>query len=205
MGYDHDWHETDNTKDACYAYLHEKFPLTSNISFLNNDFKELPNDIIVVGCTLFTDFQAFDNREVAMLASEKYLNDYRYVHTYDNFGTSRLVNVLDYEKWFKESLQFIEGMCEANPTCKIIVLTHHAPSLKSLSPEYVNDILSASYVSNLEDFIKKHRNIKMWCHGHVHRPFNYKIGECDVICNPFGYYNENEMRLSRYIGEVYEL
>jgi Icc-related predicted phosphoesterase len=205
MGYDRDWESTDHTKEACYAHLHQEFPLTSNISFMDNDFKEVGDDIIIVGCTLYTNYLAYDNRELGMKLGETYLNDFRYVLTYAHDGEERLITALDYEDRFNKSIQFIEEMCNSNPNHKIIVMTHHAPSKRSLSPEYVDDLLSSSYASKLDDFIMAHSNIKLWCHGHVHRPFNYKIGECDVICNPFGYYNENSMKLTQYIGEVYEL
>jgi hypothetical protein len=36
-----------------------------------------------------------------------------------------------------------------------------------------------------------HPQIKYWIHGHTHTHFDYKIGECRVICNPRGYPNEN--------------
>lgn len=205
LGYDVEWKAVDQTKDACYAYLHEQFPIQNNITFLNNGFKEIGDDIIVVGCTLYTDYNLYDNRELAMMAGEYYLNDFKFVRTYSNLGDDRRVNALDYEKWFKESIQFIAGMCKANPRHKIVVLTHHAPSIQSMAEKYKNDIISASYTSNLEEFILSHPNIKLWVHGHAHNLSNYTIGNCQVVANPFGYYNENGMKLTRYIGEVYEI
>ena len=206
MGYDYDWQEADNTKEACYAYLAEQFPLTSNISFMENNFKEIPDEnIIIVGCTLYTDYKAFGNRELGMKIGEAYLNDFRYVHTYSNLGGDRLVTPLDYEKWHQQSLQFIDQMCKSNPTAKIVVVTHHGPSKQSLSTEYVADLLSSSYVSDIEEFILAHKNIKLWVHGHVHRLFDYYIGNCRIVVNPFGYYNENGMKLTQPIGKLIEV
>ena len=205
MGYDRDWECHDHTKEACYAHLHQEFPLTSNISFMENDFKEVGEDIIIVGCTLYTNYLAFDNRELGMKLGEAYLNDFRYVNTYTSDGDERLVTALDYEDRFYKSIQFIEQVCESNPNHKIVVLTHHAPSKKSLCSKYAEDMLSSSYVSCLDDFILKHPNIKLWVHGHVHNISNYTIGNCRVIANPFGYYNENGMKTTKPIGEVYEL
>ena len=206
MGYDLDWNEHDNTKEACYAYLAEQFPLTSNVSFMENNFKEIPDEnIIIVGCTLYTDYKAFGNRELGMKIGETYLNDFRYVHTYSNLGGDRLVTPVDYLDRHEKSLQFIDEMCKSNPTSRIIVVTHHGPSKQSLSTEYATDLLSSSYVSNLEDFIIDHSNIKVWCHGHCHRKFDYYIGQCRVLCNPFGYFNENGMKLTQPIGLSFTL
>ena len=206
MGYDLDWNEHDNTKEACYAYLAEQFPLTSNVSFMENNFKEIPDtDIIIVGCTLYTDYKAFGNQELGMRIGVTYLNDFRYVHTYSNLGGDRLVTPVDYLDRHEKSLQFIDEMCKSNPTSRIIVVTHHGPSKQSLSTEYATDLLSSSYVSNLEDFIISHPNIKVWCHGHCHRKFDYYIGQCRVLCNPFGYFNENGMKLTQPIGLSFTL
>lgn len=69
---------------------------------------------------------------------------------------------------------------------------------------YVGHKASASYASNLENFIMKYPNIKLWCHGHIHSNSDYMIGNCRVICNPRGYehYKENTSFNSHYIIEV---
>lgn len=205
MGYDFEYDTHDQTKEACYAYLAEKFPLTSNISFMNNDVKEIGEDTVVIGCTLYTNYELFGDALQAMVAGARYLNDFRYVHTYSNLGDDRLVLPSDYLNWHEKSMAFITEMCEKYKDKKIIMLTHHGVSSQSLTDEYKNDIVSASYVSNLEPFILAHPQIKLWCHGHTHNKANYKIGETQVICNPFGYWNENKMKMTRFIGEVYEL
>jgi hypothetical protein len=49
-------------------------------------------------------------------------------------------------------------------------------------------IANGSYASDLDDLILDHPNIKYFSHGHTHSSFRYKIGECEVICNPRGYF-----------------
>lgn len=41
-----------------------------------------------------------------------------------------------------------------------------------------------------ELFTKTHGAIAAWVHGHVHDPFNYKIGSTPIYCNPHGYIGE---------------
>lgn len=205
LGYDREFEFPDQTKEACINYLTEKFPIQEDICFMENQHKEIGEDIIVIGCTLYTNFKLFNNRELAMRAAMTYMNDFRYVQTYSNLGGERLITPLDYETRFNNSLEYIKTICEENPDKKIVVVTHHGPSRKSLSEKYANDILSAAYVSDLEDFIKEHKNIKVWCHGHTHSIKEYSIEQCQVQCYPFGYWNENGMKLTRYIGKPFEL
>ena len=82
-------------------------------------------------------------------------------------------------------------MCDENPSKKIIVISHHAPSSKSIPVPYKHSTLSAAYASNLEELVLKYKNLKLWCHGHMHTNCNYKLHGTKVICNPRGYYNEN--------------
>lgn len=71
-----------------------------------------------------------------------------------------------------------------------VVITHHAPSIKSIPEKFRNDILSSAYASNLEDFIIEYKP-NYWIHGHIHEPIEYKIGNTTVLCNPCGYINES--------------
>lgn len=48
-----------------------------------------------------------------------------------------------------------------------VVVTHHAPSGQSISPEFKDDPLSGCYASNLEDLIVETQPA-VWIHGHVH-------------------------------------
>ena len=51
--------------------------------------------------------------------------------------------------------------------------------------------MNGAFVSNLDEFIMDHPQIKLWTHGHVHNVFDYTIGETRVVCNPRGYPGEN--------------
>ena len=105
---------------------------------------------------------------------------------------------------FYKTKNAIEKACEMFPDKKIIVVTHHAPSAKSIDIVYETDKANGSYASNLENFILDHPNIKLWCHGHIHSQSDYMIGDCRVICNPRGYemYRPNLAFESRLLIEV---
>jgi len=68
----------------------------------------------------------------------------------------------------------------------VFVISHMAPSYQSVPQQY-KKYANGAYVSDLDDLILSHPQIKYWCHGHTHNVFNYMIGDCRVICNPAGY------------------
>lgn len=89
-------------------------------------------------------------------------------------------------EYHKESVQFLENVLKQFPDKNVIFVTHHAPSIKSIQEQYVKDILSAAYASDLE-YLCEYPNLKLWCHGHVHSDFDYYINGTRIVCNPFGY------------------
>lgn len=85
-------------------------------------------------------------------------------------------------KWLGESLE--------NFNFPNVVITHHAPSINSVSEEYRNDLTASAYASNMEGFIKKY-GPKLWLHGHLHTSSDYQIEQWRVVCNPRGHKGEN--------------
>jgi predicted phosphodiesterase len=88
-----------------------------------------------------------------------------------------------------------------------VVVTHHAPHRGSLAPQYAEDPVSAAFVSDLEPLILETQPA-LWIHGHTHTPFDYRVGETRVVCNPRGYtrkpngHKENPAFSPRFIVEV---
>ena len=69
------------------------------------------------------------------------------------------------------------------------MITHHAPSKRSIPLEFQTDILSAAYASSLDAFVES-SGARLWIHGHLHQAQDYFIGNTRVICNPRGYPDE---------------
>jgi hypothetical protein len=89
----------------------------------------------------------------------------------------------------KKMLGYIRHVYEDMPPWKqMVVVGHHTPSHQSCHPRYKgDDIMNGGYHSDLSEFILDRPGIKLWTHGHTHEVFDYKIGECRVVCNPRGY------------------
>lgn len=196
--------EEEDTKTLSNMYLKRTFGKDFQLVFLENDCVEL-GEYVIVGCTLYTDFNLFHNAPVHSWVAMEGMNDFRYVTVMDEDGTVRKVNADDYIKWFKKSVDYIDAVCEKYKDKKIIVLTHHTPSIKSISKEYVSDKLTPAYASELDQFILDRPQIKLWACGHCHHICTYNIGETKVVMNPFGYFNENSMDLGNYLGMDVEI
>jgi hypothetical protein len=67
-----------------------------------------------------------------------------------------------------------------------VVITHHAPSPRSVHPRFAGSPLNAAFVSDLEHLIDP-AHVKLWIHGHTHDSFDYTVNGVRVVCNPRGY------------------
>jgi len=70
--------------------------------------------------------------------------------------------------------------------CPTVVVTHHAPSARSLQPDFQSDLLSAAYASHLDEFVST-CGAALWVHGHTHWSVDYRIGNTRVLANQRGY------------------
>ena len=125
--------------------------------------------------------------------SEMRMNDYHWGRVADDGGL-RQMRYTDYLKWFDKSFAAIKKVVEDNPDKEIVVVTHFCPSPKCIDEGYLDSDVNSSYVSNLEEFITSHPNIKCWCCGHVHHQDSFKVGDCLVVMNPRGYVRRLEDR-----------
>ena len=157
----------------------------SNVHVLENDVFQIDN-IRFLGCTLWTDFKLYEKPVMAEFTAQFTMNDYRLIRkspAYSKFHTSNTITAFRESRfWLNEQLQIQTG--------KTIVITHHAPSARSIPEEYKNDDLNPAFASNLEDIILKY-SPDLWIHGHIHAPASYNIGKTQIVCNPRGYPHEN--------------
>ena len=67
-----------------------------------------------------------------------------------------------------------------------VVITHHAPTPRSIAPRWRKHALNPAFASDLERLIGRYQP-PLWVHGHMHDPVDVAIGETRVLCNPAGY------------------
>lgn len=158
----------------------------SNVTIMEDDTKII-NGVLFVGTTLWTDFNRGD--PIALFDAKHSMSDYRRI---DYFYKDRgFYNKLFPEKVLAihhKSKNFIKETLTTHSEMPVVVITHHAPSVLSISEQYKNQSsLNACYFSDLSDIMLDHSNIKYWVHGHTHDPSDYTIGNCRVLSNPRGY------------------
>ena len=161
------------------------FPLDGNVSYLNNQYKII-NDIVFIGCCLYTDYKyngtVNDNMELALNG----LNDFKWGQIEEN-GKFVKLEPRHYLTMFNESFKFIKKTLNKFKDKKCVLITHHGMSPKCIADEYVNDCLNASYISNMESYIKRYPNIALIISGHIHSSKDFMLGNTRYIMNPYGY------------------
>jgi predicted phosphodiesterase len=175
-----------------------------NLHILDKETFEL-DDTVFVGSTLWTDMNKSDPLTLHQIS--RMMNDFRII---DN--SNRVVNYKTFDdpenpdkptfrtrvarfspedavEEHVKCLDYIRHVYDNTPPWKqMVVVGHHTPSHQSCHPMYKDDReMNGGYHSDLSEFILDRPGIKLWTHGHTHEVFDYKIGECRVVCNPRGY------------------
>jgi hypothetical protein len=139
-----------------------------------------------LGCTLWTDFKLLGHPHLSILDAAIGMNDFRRIRNsarnYSKFSPNDALVI------HRESILWLEGALQQSHP-KTVVLTHHAPSVKSIPERYRGDQMNPAFASDLSNLILAYQP-DLWIHGHIHTPSDYYIGKTRVICNPKGYPNE---------------
>jgi predicted phosphodiesterase len=82
-----------------------------------------------------------------------------------------------------EAVVWLEEQLSAPFSGTTVVVTHHAPSFRSIPAKHRAHPLAAAYATDLEYLVER---ADVWLHGHVHATSDYRVGKCRVLCNPRG-------------------
>lgn len=157
----------------------------SNVHVLE-DKAVVIGDITFHGATLWTDFALLGDSRLNGSICQGKMSDYKMIRRDPSYSKLRSI---DTYVMHQASLKWLRASLESSATRKNIVVTHHAPSIKSIPEEFKNDVLSSAYASNLEPLILEYKP-DYWIHGHIHQPIKYHVGGTIVLCNPHGYIDE---------------
>jgi predicted phosphodiesterase len=171
-------------RQACEAlgivYLHQREEIIQGVRFL--------------GCTLWSDFEALvplqgplsvqlKAREKAQRAADFYLRK-----TGTTFNGEPFLSAAVKSKSEADQAWLTQALAEpfAGPT---VVVTHFAPSLRSVDPRYGLAPGSAGFCNALDHLLP---SATVWLHGHLHCAHDYVHNGCRVVANPLGYARKNE-------------
>lgn len=138
------------------------------------------------GCTLWTDFQLLGSPALARDTAQLKMNDYRKIRVTPQYRKLRSRDTLALHY---RSRAWLEAAIERGETHGAVIVTHHAPSARSLAPHPAPDWLQPAYASALDPLVEA-SGARLWVHGHTHWPVDYWIGKTRVISNPRGYADE---------------
>lgn len=155
-----------------------------SIHLLQNSHVDI-DGVRFIGATLWTDYaldgEAF--RWAAYTAAQSGMNDHKRIRVrasgYSKFRTKEAY--MDHVR----SREYITAMLREPFNGPRVVVTHHAPSARSIDHgRFRHSLLNPAYASNLDHLVEWS---DLWVHGHIHKTSDYNIGDARVICNPRGY------------------
>lgn len=170
--------------------------LYDNLEILDDQVVEI-GEYVIIGSTLWADCD--NSNPTAMYAIKNSMNDFRLIRT----GPStepwrRKFSELDMIAAHKRHKEFIiDSLENMNKDQRALIVTHHAPSFMSVSPEFKGSILNGGYASDLSNIILDYEPA-VWVHGHMHRSCDYFIGKTRIACNPRGYPSKSSTLRDQY-------
>ena len=158
----------------------------SGIQVLDNDAVVM-DGVRFLGATLWTDFQLFGEgkeRDEAVSQALSFIRDFSRIQMDDASGALFTPALSAVE--FMRHATWLEAQLAEPFAGKTVVITHHAPSPRSIHPRFAGSPFNACFVSDAERLINS-QQVALWIHGHTHDSFDYVVNGTRVVCNPRGY------------------
>ena len=165
-----------------HAHVDHMFTINGNHDYYSGHFTDAiyhtltrrVGDITIAGATLWTDL----SKQLDWVMYVNGLIDSRYIN---DLSQKRMIETHNAHKEFLLT-------SEAD-----IIVSHHAPTRKSIHPRYETNPYNTSFANDLEEeILAMYKPPKLWIHGHTHDSFDYMVGETRVICHPRGYKGERD-------------
>jgi predicted phosphodiesterase len=154
---------------------------------LLDDETRVVGNVRFIGSTLWTDFMLFDQeaqRGEAMAQAQRFMRDYSRIRTGDD--PQAVLKPQDTAALFQRHSAWLARELARPHDGPTVVITHHAPSTRSIHPRFEGSPINACFVSRAEHLLGKGR-VQLWVHGHTHDSFDYTVDGTRVVCNPRGY------------------
>ena len=141
----------------------------------------------VLCATGWTGYTSTDNIGLAAWDAKEQMRDFKKIRVGPTFRKPRPADFAEASgrarSWLAKKLsEPYDG-----PT---LVVTHHAPSLRSLANDRAaGSHLDASYANAWDDLMGS--GVTLWVHGHTHVPVDYDVAGTRVVSNPRGYPGES--------------
>ena len=152
-----------------------------------DDEEVVVDGVRFLGSTLWTDYMLFgagEARSTAMAQASQFMRDFSRIRRHED--SPALFTPADAADLFQRHTAWLAGKLAEPHAGSTVVITHHAPSPKSIHPRFAGSPINAGFVSDLEALMPT-GGPELWIHGHTHDSFDYRVNGTRVVCNPRGY------------------
>ena len=158
-----------------------KEPIRDNVFLVNNTWVRHDNYRIVFS-TLWSDIPP---RNAWII--ENSMNDFHLIKDDEKKFSS-----MKYNELHQESVAFLKSTIHSEYQEKLVIVTHHVPTLQNYPSEYKNSVLNDGFVTDLDDLIIGSK-IDYWIYGHHHRNItDFSVGNTKLLTNQLGYCERGE-------------
>lgn len=180
----HEYYGSD-LRDADRIMRDKVESVDSRVRFLQNETFGY-GGIQFFGSTFWTSMTSESDLETFIMRENvrQMMNDYIHIRI-----NGRRINPHDIVEIHNESFDTLSELLTGPQ--RAVVLTHHAPSRKSVAKKFYGHSANPGYVSRYTMNEFKHKPTH-WIHGHTHTQFDYVQNGVRVMCNPVGYPFERE-------------
>jgi Icc-related predicted phosphoesterase len=176
-------------EDQMQTYMRKE--IDDRITIAQDSLIDLDYDTTLFAATLWTDFDK--GNPLAMMDVENCLNDYHLI----NHGDINKTKIRGYHtqmlhaetlKKLKEHVDQLSGRFKYGRSGRLIVATHHGPSMQSHDHKRfgLNDNICYGFLSDLDRWIET-TDIPVWIHGHTHFNVDYMINKTHIVSAQYGY------------------
>lgn len=140
-----------------------------------------------LGSTLWTDMLLYGSGaegEAAVAAGQRMMRDFARIRA--SAAGDALFTPADAQARHARHRAWLEQRLATPHAGPTVVVTHHAPSPRSIAARFAGSPLNACFVSDAEALLGAER-VQLWVHGHTHDSFDYTLHGTRVVCNPRGY------------------
>ncbi|MBB3452809.1 Icc-related predicted phosphoesterase [Rhizobium sp. BK313] len=174
----------------------------TRIRLLENETMTI-GDVRIIGATLWTDYAvsvgldesvpAWRRQRKAFGLVPYLLLDYQKIYRSDERrpGETGLVTIQEILARHNDSRRYIANELSKPIEGRTVILTHHAPLMQSMDPDFYGEASGAAFASDLSSLIEE-RKPHLWIHGHIHKFRDYMFGGTRIICNPQGWEAQRE-------------
>jgi predicted phosphodiesterase len=182
----HEFYNTSFTTGLKKAKQLEKEPcLNGRLIILHQTRYDIPHShLTILGCTLWSKVP----NEARDIVKSK-IKDFQKIEdwTVDDHNAAYDSDIA----WLRQQVKLIrqENDQTATPTRRrlILIVTHHAPSLRKTSnPQHAQNLWNAAFAT---DILSQNdwNGVKIWVFGHTHHTTEFKEGNMRVVSNQRGY------------------